>query len=215
MIISHKLKCIFFAIPKTATHAIRIALRPHLDEADEEQVGLFVQKSFSDPEIAKLGHGHITCMQLKPSIGDEIWDSYYKFSFVRNPYDRFVSYCAFMNRQNPDFHDNPQSYMYNALLARQTKKHILFKPQYEFICDESGNLMIDYKGQYEDLQGGYNHIAQELNISTEELDQVNGSKHEHYSTYYNDELKELVYKMYLKDFELLGYSKDLVFDSSK
>jgi hypothetical protein len=41
MIISHKHKFIFFAIPRTGTHAIRFALRPFLGEEDWEQVGLF------------------------------------------------------------------------------------------------------------------------------------------------------------------------------
>ncbi len=47
MIISHRHRYIFFAVPKTGTHSVRTALRPYMDEADQEQVGLFVQKRFS------------------------------------------------------------------------------------------------------------------------------------------------------------------------
>ncbi len=208
MIISHKLKCIFIAIPKTATHAIRFALREHLDESDEEQVGLFVNKSYSDPEIARLKHGHVTCEQLKKSVGEEIWNEYFKFAVIRNPYDRFVSYCAFMYRDREDFHENPQSFMYNSLLSRKTKKHILFKPQSEFVCDSHGELMIDYAGKYENLQESYDHICGQLGIKSQELQKVNTSKHLRYTDYYNDELKQMVAEMYDSDFINLGYPKE-------
>ncbi len=209
MIISHKLKCIFFAIPKTATHAIRIALRPHLDEGDEEQVGLFVKKKYSDPDIAKISHGHITCQQLKAVLEPEIWDSYYKFIFVRNPFDKLVSYCAFMNKNNPDFHETPQAYMYNALMSRKTSKHILFQPQADFVNDENGESMVDFVGQFEDLQGGYDHICKHLGIESAPLEEVNGSKHKDYKEYYNEELVEMTAAKYKVDFESFNYPKNI------
>lgn len=202
MILSHKLKCIFFAIPKTATHAIRNGIRPHLEEGDEEQVGLFVQKRYSETAIAQIGHGHITCQQLKASVGDEIWNSYFKFSFVRNPYDRFVSYCAFMQRNNPDFKERPQNYMYHALMNKKSLKHILFRPQSEFVCDPDDKSMVDYIGRYESLQASYDEVCLRLNISKSPLIHINESNHQPYRDYYNDELREMVYKMYKNDFEL-------------
>ena len=59
MIISHKHRYIFFAIPKTGTHSVRQALRAHLGPDDLEQVGLFEQKRFPFPEFANIRHGHI------------------------------------------------------------------------------------------------------------------------------------------------------------
>jgi len=205
MIISHSLKCIFIAIPKTATHAIRNGLRPYLSDKDEEQVGLFEKKQFSDPEIAEIKHGHITCQQLKKSIGEDTWNSYYKFSIVRNPFDRFVSYCAFMFKNNPSFHQNPQNFMHNVLLDEKQKEHILFKPQHEFIFDQKDKLQIDYLGKYENLQTSFNHICNQIGIEKNKLIKINASKHLSYKNYYNKELKELVLEVYKKDFNLLNY----------
>jgi hypothetical protein len=34
---------------------------------------------------------HITARELRQIVGHRIWDEYYKFSFVRNPYDKLLS----------------------------------------------------------------------------------------------------------------------------
>jgi hypothetical protein len=210
MIISHKYKFIFTAIPKTATHAIRFAVRPFLDDQDQEQVGLFVKKEFPYEELAKIQHGHIKCLEIKPFLGVEVWNSYFKFAIVRNPYDRFVSYCAFMNKNNPDFTKNPQPYMYQALLNKKTHKHILFIPQSDFICDANDQLMINYTGRYETLQSSYDTVCDSINLTKSSLETINSSTHMPYKEYYNDELKEMVYNFYKKDFIHFGYSKDLL-----
>ena len=68
MIVSESLKFVFVAIPKTGTHSIRRALRPHMSDDDMEQVRLFEEKAFPIPELANLRHGHISLAQLKPHI---------------------------------------------------------------------------------------------------------------------------------------------------
>ena len=98
MIISHRHRFIFFAIPKTGTHSIRRALRPHLADTDLEQVGLFENRQFPYPELARLKHGHINVEQIRPALGEACFTEYFKFAFVRNPFDRYVSYCAFISR---------------------------------------------------------------------------------------------------------------------
>jgi hypothetical protein len=209
MIISHKYKFIFTAIPKTATHAIRFALRPHLGEEDLEQVGLFIKKAFPFKETAGIPHGHIKCKEIKPLLTPEIWDNYFKFAIVRNPYDRFVSYCAFTNLNNPDFVKNPQSYMYRALLDKKTHKSLWFIPQHEYITNEEGELIVDYVGRQEELENSYQHVCEKLNIPFQQLDKINASSHKPYQEYFNDELTEMVYEYYKTDFINFNYNKNL------
>ena len=54
-----------------------------------------------------MQHGHISLQQVRPFLGEEAFASYFKFAFVRNPFDRFVSYCAFMTRESDIFARNP------------------------------------------------------------------------------------------------------------
>ena len=207
MIISHKHKFIFFAIPKTATHAIRFALRPFLEEGDEEQVNLFVRKKYSDPRISQIPHGHITCQQLKAVLDDEIWNSYHKFSFVRNPYDRFLSFCAFMFRNNQEFEKNPQKFMFACFESKKVQNHFLFQEQSSYICNDQHQPMVDYIGRFESLQSDFDSICNRLQLKVPELDKINSSKHGSYEQYFDNELKEKVFDLYRRDFENFDYPK--------
>lgn len=128
MIISHQHRFIFAAVPKTGTHSIRQALREHLSADDIEQVGLFVNKRFPYEDLAAIRHGHLSLEQVRPYLGEEAFGQYFKFAFVRNPYDRFVSYCAFMTRDRDVFERSPQAVMHHFLFVEPPEQHILFQP---------------------------------------------------------------------------------------
>lgn len=210
MIISNKHRFIFVAIPKTATHAIRFALRKHLDDKlDWEQVGLFVKKTLPFESLAKLGNGHIKCLEIHPFLGEETWCNYFKFTIVRNPYDRFISYCFFMNREDITFQKHALQRMKKIINDKKVQQNLWFIPQHLFITDHNGELMVDFVGKYENLVNAYQHICTQIGIPSEALPRINRSIHNHYTQYYDDELKQAVFEFYQKDFELLGYENNL------
>jgi len=208
VIISNTHRFIFFAVPKTGTHSIRHALRPHLTEGDHEQVGLFVQKRFPFPELSSIGHGHLGVTQIVPVLGKQVFDAMFKFAFVRNPYDRFISYCAFMSRQTGQFEAAPQAFMRLIIRDQPPLQHILFRPQHEMLCDADGTLAMDFVGRVESMQSDYDAICARIGIPGARLGQVNASRHRPYAEYYNDELRQLVGDMYARDIELFGYGFD-------
>ena len=205
MIISHQHRFIFAAVPKTGTHSVRQALREHMSEEDIEQVGLFVNKRFPYEALAAIRHGHLSLEQVRPFVGEELFASYFKFAFVRNPFDRFVSYCAFMTRDRDTFGRTPQVVMHHFLFVEPPEQHILFQPQYTVLADSTGALLTDMVGRVEDMQASYDTIAGRIGIPSRTLDQVNSSKRGDYRQYYNDELKQGVASRYARDLELFGY----------
>jgi hypothetical protein len=204
MIVSALHKFIFAAIPKTGTHAVRQALRRHMGPQDIEQVGLFVQKQFPIPELARLQHGHLSLQQMRPYLRPEAWSSCFKFAFVRNPFDRFISYCAFVTRDDGDFERDPQRVM-REIVADPPLDHVLFQPQHIFVTDPAGALLSDYIGRVEDMQTSYDEICARIGIPTTALEKVNASKRGGYREYFNEELIEGVAKLYARDLELFGY----------
>jgi len=204
MIISKLHRFIFVAIPKTGTHSVRQALREQMGPEDMEQVGLFVQKSLPIPDLAKIRHGHLTLSQLRPHLDADTFDNFFKFAFVRNPFDRFVSYCSFVTRQKGQFDRNPRAVM-EHFVAKPPWDHILFQPQHQFLIDEQGKLLTDYVGRVEQMQESYDAIAQRTGIPTAVLERVNSSRRADYRDYYDDDLIEGVARLYARDLELFGY----------
>jgi hypothetical protein len=205
MIISHQHRFVFAAIPKTGTHSVRQALREHMSEEDLEQVGLFVNKRFPFEELAAIKHGHITLEQIRPFLGEEAFASYFKFAFVRNPFDRFVSYCAFMTRADGAFLKNPQQVMRYILFQARPDQHILFQPQHTFVTGADGKLLADEIGRVEEMQASYDAICERIGIPSAQLGQVNSSRRGSYRDYYDQALIDGVAEYYRRDLELFGY----------
>ena len=205
MIISHQHRFVFAAIPKTGTHSVRQALREHLSADDLAQVGLFVNKRFPFEELAAIRHGHITLAQIRPFLGEEAFSGYFKFAFVRNPFDRFVSYCAFMTRADGAFLKNPRQVMHYILFQARPMQHILFQPQHTFVTDGDDRLLADEIGRVEDMQGSYAALCARIGIPSAPLGQVNGSQRGSYRDYYDQTLIDGVAELYRRDLDLFGY----------
>ena len=204
MIISPQHRFIFAAIPKTGTHAVRQALREHMGPQDLEQVGLFVNRKLPIPDLAKVGHGHLSLQQVRPYFRPEDFDGFFKFAFVRNPFDRFISYCAFMTREGGQFEKNPQVVM-RHFMDNPPWHHVLFQPQHTFVAGADGNLLADYLGRVEEMQLSYDEAAKRIGIPSRPLDRVNASSRRDYRDYYDEALIDGVAKLYARDLEYFGY----------
>jgi hypothetical protein len=204
MIISKLHKFIFVAVPKTGTHSVRRALREHMGPQDLEQVGLFVKRELPIADLARLQHGHLSLQQVRPYFPPEEFKALFKFAFVRNPFDRFISYCAFMTRAGGQFERDPQGVM-RHFIENPPPRHVLFQPQHSFMTDEAGTLLSDYIGRVEDMQASYDEICRRIGIRSATLEKVNPSKRMDYRQYYDQGLIDEVAKLYARDLELFGY----------
>jgi hypothetical protein len=122
MIISHKYKFIFIKTRKTAGTSLEIALSKYCgpqdiitpissyDEPKRVQYGSrgpqnccvsystysckdWIQ-SFIERKRRRF-YNHIPAFDVRRWIGEEIWKSYYKFCFERNPWDKAISLYSF------------------------------------------------------------------------------------------------------------------------
>ena len=210
MIISHKHRFIFFAVPRTATHTLRQALRPALGEGDWEQQVLSGRQNIPVPGLAAIGHGHISFQQLREQLPAPTLAGYFKFGFVRNPFDRFVSTCFFLNRRNPGFVGREVEFMRLALGKPRFRQRVLALPQYRLLTDGSGAVMMDYVGCYETLQESYAEICRRIGMAPAGLSRRNASHHQEYACYYDRPLQQAVADYYRKDFELFGYDVEKI-----
>ena len=206
MIVSHRHRFVFFAVPRTGTHAIRTALHPFLGDEDWQQQSLTEQVSLPVPTLARVGHGHLTLRQVRANLPETLWRDYFKFACVRNPYDRFVSVCAMLNRRNPDYRGRETAFMKRAIQVGRFQQRALVRPQRDMLVDEAGELGMDFIGRYENLQQSFEEACRRIGIPAQRLAQSNATDHRHYATYYDDELLRLVTDFYRPDFNGFDYA---------
>ena len=208
MILSHRHRFIFFAVPKTGTHSLRAALRPHLGDDDWEQCRLFVERHSPVEALASKKHGHLSVRDVRPHLSDEIWRDYFKFAVVRNPWDRFISNAFFAHRRREHFARDPKPRLRRMAEGPRLTERLLSRPQHSFLSDDAGRLAMNHIGYFETLQDSFNEICARIGIAPVPLDSTNRTSHAGYRTYYDDDLKRLVGERYARDAEAFGYDFD-------
>ena len=159
--------------------------------------------------------GHHTCAEFRDSNPNK-FHLYFKFSFVRNPWDRLVSAYFHLKSESGVpinvawFRDNLSKYrdfehfVHEGLSSPNVSSWVHFRPQVDFITDSVGKVLVDFVGHFEDIQIDFSHVAQRVGIRNS-LPWANKSCHEHYISYYSDDTREIVRQFYQKDVEVLGY----------
>lgn len=205
MIVSHTNRFIFAAIPKTGSQAVRTALNQHINANDWQQEDLYDMKRMPFKDLAKIRHGHILLREIKPYISQKTWKDYFKFAFVRNPWDRFISTMYFKFGANKVFQSNPLAFMKLCLERPSDGMEVLLRPQHIYVINEKGDSIIDYLGKFEALQNSYDQVCEHIGFETAALKRMNETSHLHYADCYDDELEGLISEKYAEDIRLFGY----------
>ena len=161
------------------------------------------------------------------SYGKEKFQEYFKFTFVRNPWDRFISLWIKFKEETKlqeqfnglfDLHidtdfKEPQEVLRYLLLAH--RKGIMmprwFKPQYEYIHDENLKVLTNYVGTYEKFQFCFDFLCDRIDIPHKTLP-WGGEEHrrhnkegKHYTDYYDPVMINAVAEIYHNDIRTWKY----------
>ncbi len=211
MIISHKHKFIFIHIPKCAGTSITYALAPYLGEEDFV-FGCTPEGEKLNKEGLRSGGlwKHSTAMEVREMLGRRAWNSYYKFAFVRNPWDLLVStYHWWLTTPWDDEKGTGkkiralQDYEDYLLSSYRRTKNCL-----DLISDQDGNLLVDFVGKQEQIHRDFDNVCGKIGIPNIELPFENRSSHQKYTTYYNPLTMELMGQWFQRDISTFGYSFD-------
>ena len=131
---------------------------------------------------------------------------FFKFAFVRNPYDKLVSGWQYAMKitkidisfesfvKNLDKYRRYDTILWHSIISQTTH-----------LSDKNNNLLIDWYGKVENIQKDIKIVLDKLNLSMQKIDRLNAIKHKHWTKYYTPKLKDLVYKRFQKDFENFNY----------
>ncbi len=110
MITSHEHRFVFMKTLKTAGTSVEIALSrvcgpddvitplPEDDEVLRRERGGRAPQHFTAPPLRARVHEHIRASKVRPVLGREVWDAYFKLAIERNPWDAVVSLYFWMRR---------------------------------------------------------------------------------------------------------------------
>jgi hypothetical protein len=192
--ISHTYKFIFVHIPKAAGTSIEHWLFKHYQLNQKKHI-------FFDKDLLHFNQ-HLTLSEIRKHrfLGQSFLD-YFKFTFVRNPWERIVSAAKYKRMALKQF----LNYDFSSWQSRNLDPDRHRLPQYDFLFDDSGNKLIDFIGRFEKLQDDFNTVCDKIGIPQQQLPHKNKTNHKHYTEYYDDETRDIVAERYAKDIEYFGY----------
>lgn len=195
MVISDRNRCIFVHIQKTGGASIETLLLA------------------ADPDAAANRHHgrrHLFARAIRPIAGDERWDRYFKFAFVRNPWDRLVSwYHMCIQASSPNAfsrHVREHAPTFDAFVTRMTSgiAERTTWNQLDYVIDESGAPMVDFVGRYETLHDDVARVCARIGVACD-LPHMNRSHHLHYRDYYSAATRRVVAERFARDIARFGY----------
>lgn len=226
--ICHDYKCIFIHIPKVAGQSVEHYFLKKVGLDWDTRAPLLLSKN-NDPNAGPPRLAHLTGTEYIKYhyLTQEVYDSYYKFSFVRDPYTRTLSFYKYLGYQSMMTFETFVKIYLPKLLKNE---HWFLMPQANFLYDGDKPLA-DFIGKFENINADFATVCKALNFTDTKLPHANKSVKEKYerlklirkdpsvlahfsfnikesknpNDYYTDELRELVYNIYKVDFEKFGY----------
>ncbi|WNC69651.1 sulfotransferase family 2 domain-containing protein [Thalassotalea nanhaiensis] len=190
----NKANCIFIHVPKAAGTSINLAL---------------YGKTLD----------HYSALEIKDKF-PTLFSNCYKFSFVRNPWARALSAYKFakvektesMGIRSPEQYritefDSFESFVKTWLKYKDPLEiDFVFQPQFRFLYDDAGDLLVDFIGKVENLDSDMEVVQRKLGM---EIEVSHSNKTESMSNYrdayVDDEMIEIIRTKYKKDIELFNY----------
>ena len=229
MIISHKYKFIFLKTSKTAGTSIEIALSKFCDEKDvitpispkdeiirqslgyrgpQNYISTFREYKFMDwlnfflkykNKRKKQYYNHITATRTKKILGNEKWNEYYKFCFVRNPWDRVISqYFWRTKNKNLKFSKFIKSKHYKDLIKKG-----------ENIYTINNNIVVDKIFKYEEINESMIKLKKILNLPDEIKLPITKSDtrkiKKDYKTFLSNNNRDYIYNTFKKEIKKFNY----------
>ncbi len=146
------------------------------------------------------------------------WDEYFKFAFVRNPWDRLVSWYSMVttlpregNELRRYVHDNSstfEEFIYNCTGEVKIKEGVYYSFAYnqlDYVTDEHGNVLVDFIGRLENFDKDIQEVFRRIGFELETVPHKNRSGHQHYSTFYTPETEMIIRERFKRDIEYFGY----------
>ncbi|BBO88347.1 sulfotransferase family 2 domain-containing protein [Desulfosarcina ovata] len=220
--ICHHYKCIFIHVPKNAGQSVEHIFINLLGLKWKTRAPLLLR--YNDmPELGPPRLAHLMADEYVrfKYLTQEMFDDYFKFAFVRNPWSRVVSFYNYLGYNKIcDFKTFLMKDFKNKIFK---EKYWFVRPQNEFLFSSDGRCLVNFIGKFENIQEGFNYVCEQIKIPKTQLLHINTSSNNtdcfdgkkdngkklklvRYQSYYDKESFEFVFSIYKKDINIFNYN---------
>jgi len=190
-VISHKHKCIFVHISKTGGTSLEHVL---FKSEDTDIAGMLTNNNNLD-----FPGKHYSAIEYREANPD-IFNEYFKFAIVRNPWDRLVS-NYFWHKQ---IELQPVCDLSFEDYIDFVDENVAQYHQYGKVCDDK-TIIVDKIYDYEHIRRSYIHICNKLGLDKTTIPVANKTNHKRYTEYYSPILRKRVAHMFRVDIDMFNY----------
>lgn len=211
---------IFIAVPKTGSTSVRSQLaqkgkpfieNPHLNIVQvRDLIYPFLLKQNLGRNERFPSENRISDTELR-NQSKQIFNSFFKFAAVRNPWARAVS--LYHRREGISTKDKMSfdTFCESHLFASDTCSHpTLHRNQLDWLCDTDGTILMDYIYKVEEFEKAIVEIEKNTNgrlvLNNIQLNVNPSSKSKSYQSYYTSNTKELIANRFEKDIDYFKYT---------
>jgi hypothetical protein len=148
---------------------------------------------------------HANLRKAQSLIPAPVYDGLFKFAFVRNPWERLVSWYQYV--QNTPSHEDCRPGEPFSDFARR----FISKPrraQWWMIENSAGAMGLDFVGRFETLNDDIAHICRTIGIEQKPLPHRNRMSEKDYRSFYPDDLAAAVQAAWAREIDYFGYRFD-------
>ena len=200
--ISLQKRFLFVHVPRTGGNSVQSILQNYSEDeivrsrGRQDGVERFGVRS-PYPTLKK----HSTLAEYRAALGEERCAALYKFACVRNPWERIVSRYFSPGRQVKEW--DREAFARLVLKTSPVADYLRLRAEEKDPFENVDRMM-----RFENLAEDFRSVCAELSIPPAPLPEYNRSKREHYSRYYDGELRAVVDERFALEIERFGYAFD-------
>jgi hypothetical protein len=174
VLISHRKKFIYTKTKKTAGTSVELYFEKYCMPEGDWQFSHAREETISSHGIIgyrgndskhKTWWNHMPAAEIKTKGGPVLWETYFKFCVIRNPFEKLVSGYYFFHKQNPGKADANTRMAVIQRFRHWLKQGGIVMDRDTYVIDDK--ICIDYFIKYESLNNGIRHVCDTLGIPFE------------------------------------------------